>query len=121
MAKSNATPETPEEISSESTPTQRVKAVCPTNNKHGGAVVYSTKGRTRYCKCNDCGTFWKQTGSVTSPVSEKLLEIADKLDESAKDPQRFGEADYVVFSVPSAQRLAKTLRGLADQAVTGAS
>ena len=39
----------------------RVKAECPVNPSHH-AVVYRTDGRVRYCKCNDCGEYWKQGG-----------------------------------------------------------
>ncbi len=46
----------------EPTKSPQVFAVCPTNPKHKMAKVYKTAGKTRYCKCNDCGAFWKQIG-----------------------------------------------------------
>ena len=53
----------------EPTKSPKVFAVCPTNPKHPQAIVYRTDGKTRYCKCNDCGEFWKQIG----PLADSTL------------------------------------------------
>jgi formate dehydrogenase maturation protein FdhE len=48
----------------EATKSPKVFAVCPTNPDHPQASVYKTDGRTRYCKCDDCGAMWKQIGPL---------------------------------------------------------
>ncbi len=57
----------------EPTKSPKVFAVCPRNPTHKHAKVYKTEGRTRYCKCNDCGEFWKQIGPE---ASSKLVDRA---------------------------------------------
>lgn len=39
---------------------------CPKMPKHTNTRIYTTKGRTRYCVCDDCGHQWKQVGELAS-------------------------------------------------------
>lgn len=87
-----------------------VKAVCPLNPDHPGARVYRTIHRTRYCKCNTCGHQWKMSGPPSTPTSEWLNGLADKLAESVKDPQEVDGRPVIVLSLDSTKRLVKDLR-----------
>ena len=41
---------------------------CIRNANHKKTRVYTTKGRTRYCVCDDCGATWKVEGpEATAP------------------------------------------------------
>lgn len=53
---------------------------CPANAMHVNTAVYKTKGRTRFCKCNDCGQTWKVTAEEADPLRTFLEGLADKLE-----------------------------------------
>lgn len=82
--------------------------LCPRNPAHTATRVYRTSGRTRYCKCNDCGENWKEVGD--DALAEYLSQLADSL-ESA---QRVGDGaeKTIVMTDLDAKEIANNLRTL---------
>lgn len=84
---------------------------CPTNKSHLHTEIYKTVGRTRFCKCNDCGATWKQVG----PFSDELREYALELSESLKTAPRVKVGDLLVIQMEDAvaAQIAETLYTMA--------
>lgn len=91
------------------------KAVCPVNPEHGGARVYKTAQRTRYCVCDTCGRTWKQTGARYSQAADWCQELADKLEQEARKSSTIGTREVVVLEVASVRKIAAQLREIASQ------
>ena len=86
---------------------------CPRDPKHTNTMIYSTKGRTRHCKCNDCGQTWKQIideGELVG-LGEFAMTLADSL--TASPVQKISGSDSIVMLASDAKEIAKTLRELA--------
>jgi hypothetical protein len=86
-------------------------ATCPKHPKHE-AKVYRTDGKTRYCKCDDCGETWKRRGSFADPlkqVCEDLVKILDDSEDVSVEP---GQPRVILFDAKEARALADQLRGL---------
>ncbi len=52
---------------------------CPKGAAHTATRVYRTEGRTRYCKCNDCGHTWTVAGGYADQGREYLDQLAQGL------------------------------------------
>lgn len=89
------------------------RAVCPVNPEHPGATVYSTHGRTRYCKCNTCGRTWKQTAPAYTKSQEWAAELADNLEREAGRPSTVGTRSVVVLDLASCKAIVARLREIA--------
>lgn len=86
--------------------TGRVLAVyagpCPESGKaedskpHQNTVVYATKGRTRHCKCNDCGHTWKNTGEFAERWREYVMQLAETLAQTERRDVPGGERVIVL-------------------------
>jgi len=82
---------------------------CPNSPKHENTKVYNTRGRKRYCKCNDCGETWVVTGDYSDPLRQLAMEIADLLEQT--DPVEDPNGRVVIcIEAKSAQAMAKDLR-----------
>lgn len=89
------------------------RAVCPINPEHPGATVYSTKGRTRWCKCNTCGNTWKQTAPAYTKSQEWAAALADNLEKEAGRPSQVGARSVVVLDLASCKAIVSRLREIA--------
>jgi hypothetical protein len=86
-------------------------AVCPTSPAHD-AKVYKTDGKTRHCKCNDCGATWKQIGEHADPLKqlcEDLVKMLEKAEPVSVEP---GMPKVILVAAEDAEALTKQLRGL---------
>lgn len=78
-------PEKPPETAVEPVRTPKVYAgQCPTHAGHEHTAVYKTEGRTRYCKCNDCGATWKRQGEYADELREYLHTLCASLDDAER-------------------------------------
>lgn len=89
------------------------RAVCPVNPNHGGAKVYKTSGRTRYCKCDTCGRSWKQTAPEYTQAQQWAEGLADTLEKEAGRPSTMGTRLVVVLDVASVRKIVGQLRDIA--------
>jgi hypothetical protein len=87
---------------------------CPKNPAHQNTQVYSTKGKTRHCKCNDCGETWKQSGDFASPLLDYCETLAASLDAAPRSDAPGGGL-VVVLTDKDAREIARTLRELVKQ------
>ena len=84
---------------------------CPKSPRHQNTIVYRTAGRTRYCKCNDCGATWKKTGDYADALKEYCATLADSLKEAPRVQAPDG-ADVVVIEDKLAKGIEQELRKL---------
>lgn len=49
------------------------------NACHHRGAIYKTKGRTRYCKCDNCGNFWDFDGPLSDAVHDVALQLRENL------------------------------------------
>lgn len=47
---------------------------CPRVKNHGKGRVYTTRGRVRYCVCDECGATWQKAGSLPGEADENSAE-----------------------------------------------
>lgn len=85
---------------------------CPKSPIHTATKVYRTDGRTRYCKCNDCGHTWKVLANYADDLHQYAHELADDLETAARVEVETGLV--VVLSDEQATRIAAELRGLIE-------
>ena len=95
---------------------------CPRNAAHENVSVYKTQGRTRYCKCNDCGATWKviaDAADTAGQLSEEdrtfLRKLADGLEAAPRSTvKENGRPVEVIQShAGEADAAAKELRRIA--------
>lgn len=94
--------------------TRRVRfagAVCPQSDKHA-AKVYKTDGRTRYCKCNDCGATWKQMGSHADPILALVEDLVKSLDKAQPVTVSGAEGPVIMLDAADTIELRDKLREL---------
>ena len=97
--------------------TQRVRTPkvhaepCPKSANHTNTKVYKTTGRTRYCRCDDCGHTWKQTGEFADELREYAATLAESLEKS--DSRVESDEEVIVMTRATANEIAKELRRLA--------
>ena len=92
-----------------------VKAgACPKNETHTATKVYRTDGRTRYCKCNDCGHNWKIVADYSDDLHQYVHELANDLDAAERIEGEGGLV--VVLTDKAAADIAKDLRDLVETA-----
>lgn len=87
---------------------------CPKSPRHTATVVYRTAGRTRYCKCNDCGATWKQSGEYADSLREFCASLADSL-QAAPRVRAADDADVVVLDDKTARHIITELRRLVSE------
>jgi len=73
-------------------------AVCERNPNHQSTRIYKTKGRTRYCVCDDCGHTWKQVGEPADPLGEYCRELATQLEALTEEAQA-AKDDTVILNL----------------------
>ncbi len=84
---------------------------CPTSENHQNTVVYRTKGRTRYCKCNDCGATWKLSGEYADPLKEYCAALAESFDKAPRVKSPQGD-QVILLEDKDTKQIAKKLREL---------
>lgn len=84
---------------------------CPISKRHENTKVYKTVGRTRYCRCDDCGHTWKQTGPFADELREYAFNLADTLAKAPRSDQN-GETVIMITS-SQAKTIESDLRELA--------
>lgn len=97
---------------------QRVKSPkvkageCPKNKHHKNTRVYKTDGRTRRCKCNDCGHTWKITGDYADDLRQYVHELANDLENAGTIDTEDGPV--VVLTDKTRQTIVSDLRELLE-------
>lgn len=79
----NSTKNSEKNSAKETSPTRspQVRAAeCPKNPAHPHTAVYRTRGRTRYCRCDDCGATWKQSGPFADPLRNYIEDLIADLE-----------------------------------------
>lgn len=85
---------------------------CIKNPSHTQTVVYSTKGRTRYCKCNDCGATWKIIADYADDLQQYASQLADDLENAERIDGDGGKV--VVLTDDQAKSITGDLRDLVE-------
>lgn len=85
-------------------------AVCPRNPGHQATRVYKTKGRTRYCVCDDCGNTWKQVGEAADPLGEYCRDLAGQLEKLAEEPTTLDGQDFVCLNIAEVLGIVEDVR-----------
>ena len=92
-----------------------VKAgACPKSANHSATKVYRTDGRTRYCKCNDCGHTWKKVADYSDDLHQYVHQLAADLDGAERIDTENGPV--VVLTDKLAAEIANDLRELVESA-----
>lgn len=86
---------------------------CPAHPNHTATRVYTTRGVTRYCVCDDCGHTWKVTGERADPDKQYLAELAEALDRA--DVVRTSGSDVVCLEVKLCKEIVTRLRAIANR------
>ena len=82
---------------------------CPKSPHHLGTKVYRTDGKTRYCKCNDCGHTWKQIADYSDPLRQHVDDLANQM-ESWKSSKYDDGKMVIVISEQDRDKIVKELR-----------
>lgn len=92
-------------------PQRAAAGPCPRVSTHVNTRIYSTKGRTRYCICDDCGETWKQDADPADALHEFAVRLAESFDAAPRvedDGQQL-----IVFEDSALKEIATQLRRLA--------
>lgn len=92
-------------------PQRAAAGPCPRVGTHVNTRIYSTKGRTRYCICDDCGETWKQDADPADALNEFAVRLAESFD-SAPRIEDEGQ-QLIVFEDSALKEIATQLRRLA--------
>lgn len=103
------------EIEVKSTKSLVVRAgSCIKNPEHTQTRVYRTTGRTRYCKCNDCGATWKIVADYSGDLQQYVHQLADDIENAERVKTESGTV--VVLSDEQAKGITSDLRDLLELA-----
>lgn len=81
---------------------------CPKSESHKDTHVYKTDGKTRYCKCNDCGELWTVRGRYADPLKDFLDGLALSLDSTQR--RDVDGQSVIVMPSSAATQLARDCR-----------
>lgn len=92
-------------------PKRAAAGPCPRTPTHVNTRIYSTKGRTRYCICDDCGENWKQDADPADALNEFALRLAESFDAATRIEDEGQQ--LIVFEDAALREIAVQLRRLA--------
>ena len=83
---------------------------CPRSERHQNTHIYRTAGRSRYCKCNDCGHTWKLTGPYADSLREYCATLAESLERASRVEHRGDQV--ILIDDKTARKIIKELKEL---------
>lgn len=86
---------------------------CEKSERHTNTRVYSTKGSTRFCVCDDCGHTWKKTGERADADKQYLAELAESLN-AAVAVTKDGE-EFILIETKVRKQIVAKLRDIAGK------